>query len=100
MNIAQFKTIDKSNRIKLVAYVSYYSRGDDLAEYSLFLMMNPSIGRTDTSRAVWNRMNTVGGMDDDIAYLINGRRSRLPEFFHVSNSQFYNLNKGNAETLF
>ncbi len=100
MNIAQFKEISKSNRIKLVAYVSYYSRGDDLAEYSLWLMMNPNKDRFDTSRAVWNRMKAAGGMDDRIAWLINGHKSRLPEFSHVSSSQFYNLNKGNAETLF
>jgi hypothetical protein len=91
MNIAQFKEIDKSNRIKLVAYVSYYSRGDDLAEYSLWLMMNPSKDRTDTARTVWNRMKASGGMDDAIAYLITGRISRLPKFSNVQSSQFYHL---------
>jgi hypothetical protein len=99
MNIAQFKEIDKSNRIKLVAYVSYYSRGDDLAEYSLFLMMNPSKDRTDTARIVWNRMK-AGGMDDGITHFITGHKRKLPRFIHVQSSQFYNLNKGNAETLF
>jgi hypothetical protein len=99
MNIAQFKEIDKSNRIKLVAYVSYYSRGDDLAEYSLWLMMRPSKDRIDTARIVWNRMKAAGSMDDGTTHFINGHKRKLPKFFHVQSSQFYNLNKGNAETL-
>jgi hypothetical protein len=99
MNIAQFKEIDKSNRVKLVAYVSYYSRGDDLAEYSLFLMMNPSKDRIDTARTVWNRMKTAGGIDDGITHFINGHKRKLPRFIHLLSSQFHNLNKGNAETL-
>jgi len=94
MTIADFKrNVSKQDRVKLVAYLLYYSYSQRGPEGLLSAVLDSDTGEFGAGIVAWNGCCAFNGADVALKEMIRGDRDTLPPFRHWRDSRFYKLNK-------
>jgi hypothetical protein len=94
MTIADFKrNVSKQDRVKLVAYLIYYSYSNRGPEGLLSAVLDSYESGFSSGTRAWNGCCSFNGADVALKEMIRGDRDTLPPFRHWRDSKFYKLNK-------
>ena len=94
MTIADFKrNVSKQDRVKLVAYLLYYSYSQKGPEGLLSAVLDSDTTEFSPGSCAYAGCCAFNRADVALKEMIRGDRDTLPPFRHWRDSKFYKLNK-------